>query len=248
MIKRGYNRVLEKIKDIRQNFANAVTTGRRSGSGNTVMEFYEELVKLWGGSPATKSLTFGVSSNSISNNIPSTSSSNTSPVNSCASPTSCSLKSSPSLASENEVQHDSPSGYIPTECDAEDEEFLADEKPSALSDPLLTSTVKKREVKEELSRNKCSTSNSVPRLIHNKRTHLERQLSAAEREKLLINEAKEGAMFRKEMTEAIKESNLTFMRAMETYGTFVAQSLSKSIENMTRACIVNDQPPSTTSS
>ena len=68
------------------------------------------------------------------------------------------------------------------------------------------------------------------------------------REKLLINEAKEEAMFRKEMTEAIKESNLTFMRAMETYGTFVAQSLSKSIENMTRACIVNDQPLSTTSS
>ena len=75
--------------------------------------------------------------------------------------------------------------------------------------------------------------------------YLERQLSAVERDKLLINEAKEEAMFRKEMTEAIKESNLTFMRAMETFGTSVtafAQSLSKSVENMTRACIVNDLP------
>ena len=65
------------------------------------------------------------------------------------------------------------------------------------------------------------------------------------REKLLINEAKEEAMFRKEMTEAIKESNLTFMRAMEIFGTSmtaVAQSLSKSIENMTGACNVNEPP------
>ena len=88
LIKRGYNRVLEKIKNIRQNLANAVTSGRRSGSEKIVMEFYEKLVKLWGGSPATTSLTFGVSSNSISNNIPSSSSSNTSPVNSCTSSTS----------------------------------------------------------------------------------------------------------------------------------------------------------------
>ena len=58
-----------------------------------------------------------------------------------------------------------------------------------------------------------------------------------ERDKLLINEAKEEAIFRKEMTKkVIKVSNLTFMRAMETFGTSmtaVAQSLSRSVENMT---------------
>ena len=183
VIKRGYNRVLEKIKDIRQNFVNAVTTGWRSGwSGEIVKEFYEDLIKLWGGSPVTKSLTFGISSNSISNNIPSTSSSNTSPVNSCASSTSCSLKSSPSPVSENEVQHDSSSGYIPTKSNEEDEEFLADDNLSYLPDPLLILAVKRRKVQEELPQNKCSTSNSVPRLIDNKRKHLERRLSAAERE------------------------------------------------------------------
>ena len=32
-IKKGYNKVLEKIKDIRQCFSTAVTTGSRSGSG-----------------------------------------------------------------------------------------------------------------------------------------------------------------------------------------------------------------------
>ena len=56
------------------------------------------------------------------------------------------------------------------------------------------------------------------------------------RDKLLINEAKEEAMFRKVGKKAIKVSNLTFMRAMETFGTSmtaVAQSLSRSVENMT---------------
>ena len=109
------------------------------------------------------------------------------------------IKIIPSSASENEVQHGSSNGYITTNSDAENEEFLAD-NVSDLSDPLLTSTVKKRKVQEELPRNKCSTSSSVPRLIDNKRKHLERQLSAAERDKLLINEAKKEPMFQKEIS------------------------------------------------
>ena len=40
-----------------------------------------------------------------------------------------------SPASENEVQHDSSSGYVPTSSNAEDEEFLAE----SLSDPVLPS-------------------------------------------------------------------------------------------------------------
>ena len=34
----------------------AVTTGRRSGSGKIVLDFYDELVKIWGGSPATEAI------------------------------------------------------------------------------------------------------------------------------------------------------------------------------------------------
>ena len=91
LIKHNYNRVLQKTKGKRQRFVNAVTTSQRSGSGKIAMEFYEELVKSWGGSTATKSLTFGVNSNSIRSNIPN---SNTLPVDSCASSTPCSSKSS----------------------------------------------------------------------------------------------------------------------------------------------------------
>ncbi|KAK3736563.1 hypothetical protein QZH41_003138 [Actinostola sp. cb2023] len=59
-IKRGYDRVKEKIKNIRQDYRNAVNIGSRSGSGKIVKENYDLLTQIWGGSPATTTLPFGV--------------------------------------------------------------------------------------------------------------------------------------------------------------------------------------------
>ena len=42
--------VQEKVKEIRQSFSNAVTNGRRSGSGKIVFEYYDRLAKIYGGS------------------------------------------------------------------------------------------------------------------------------------------------------------------------------------------------------
>ena len=67
LIKKGYQRIHEKLKEIRQNFSIAVTTGRRSGSGKIVMQYYDELVKIWGGSPATAPLSCGTSTEAINN-------------------------------------------------------------------------------------------------------------------------------------------------------------------------------------
>ena len=53
------------MKEIRQNFSIAVTTGRRSGSGKIILDFYDELVKIWGGSPATEPLSCGTSTEAI---------------------------------------------------------------------------------------------------------------------------------------------------------------------------------------
>ena len=53
MIKVGYTRIREKIKNIRQDFRNASLQGRRSGSGQFNYPNKELLEKLWGGSPAT---------------------------------------------------------------------------------------------------------------------------------------------------------------------------------------------------
>ena len=55
-IKKGYERVKEKTKQIRQNYRKAVTVGRRSGSGRLVEENWDVLKNIWGGSPATTSI------------------------------------------------------------------------------------------------------------------------------------------------------------------------------------------------
>ncbi|KAJ7369725.1 hypothetical protein OS493_036884 [Desmophyllum pertusum] len=61
LIKKGYNRIQEKLKEIRQNFANAVTTGSRSGSGKIVLEFFDQLKQIWGEVHLQRPLSCGVS-------------------------------------------------------------------------------------------------------------------------------------------------------------------------------------------
>ena len=60
LIKKGYDRVKEKIRNVRQDFRAAVNKGTRSGSGKIVQENFLLLTEIWGGSPATTSLPFGV--------------------------------------------------------------------------------------------------------------------------------------------------------------------------------------------
>jgi len=59
-IRTGYQRVKEKIKSIRQDYRCAVNKGTRSGSGKVVQEHFELLTTIWGGSPSTTSLEFGI--------------------------------------------------------------------------------------------------------------------------------------------------------------------------------------------
>ena len=53
LIKMGYQRIREKVKEVRQDYRKAVTSGRRSGSGKLICENWDTLKTLWGGSPAT---------------------------------------------------------------------------------------------------------------------------------------------------------------------------------------------------
>ena len=64
-IKIGYKWIKEKIKSIRQDYSKAVTCGRRSGSGKIVLEYYDDLTWLWGGSPSTEPLPFGIDCQTI---------------------------------------------------------------------------------------------------------------------------------------------------------------------------------------
>ena len=77
LIKKGYNRIKEKIRAIRKSYNKAVTNG--TGSGKIVQEYYDQLAEIWKGSPATEQLAigFGISSNvgeSSTSNTPSESS------------------------------------------------------------------------------------------------------------------------------------------------------------------------------
>lgn len=69
LISKGYHRVVEKVKEIRQNFSKAVVQGTRSGCGKFIYEFYDKLITIWGGSANTEPLPYGVSSNSLNNEV-----------------------------------------------------------------------------------------------------------------------------------------------------------------------------------
>ena len=78
----------------------------------------------------------------------------------------------------------------------------------------------------------------VPKLIDNKRKHLQKTLSAAQRDELLIKEAKEDALFRKDLAEAMRESTASFSRSIESVSktmTDLGAGVCRSIEMLSQA-------------
>lgn len=65
LILQGYNRIIEKVKIMRQGFSKAVISGSRSGSGKIVYDNYDDLRDIWGGSANTTPLSTGVDSSFI---------------------------------------------------------------------------------------------------------------------------------------------------------------------------------------
>ena len=199
-VRKGYSRVMEKIKELRQGFSNAVTAGTRSGSGKLVMEFYDTMVQIWGGSPATEPLPFGVQS---------------------------SQQTSDGVASTNLLD--------------EFEDNLADESIHAPVSPSPSFAISDEELENEVTASKDDlptsrkrgNANQIPKLIDEKRKKMERQLSAAQRDKLFLQDEKEEKEFRREMYKSIKESNSVFaesLKAMSSSMTVLASSLQRSVE------------------
>ena len=62
LTKMGYQRIKAKVKEVRQQYRKAVTEGRRSGSGRIVCDNWELLKSIWGGSPATTTISNAVCS------------------------------------------------------------------------------------------------------------------------------------------------------------------------------------------
>ena len=146
-----------------------------------MLEFLDDLVKLWGGSPLTESLTCGISSEDI--NLPSFSSAGTS-------------------SSFNNDTNES------------------DEENNNKNIELTNSSQK-------------TPKKFQSHLTGNKRKHIEQQFSSSQRDQLLMNELKEETLSRKNLTDAIRESNETFARSLNQislYMSTVAQSLARSFE------------------
>ena len=216
-IRVGYNRVMEKVKELRQGFSNAVTAGSRSKSGKLVLEFYDLMVQIWGGAPSTEPLPFGIQS---------------------------SQAASITTIDENDVAHDSSSdresdGLTLTEPDQEqnkeqDEEQKDEQGEDGLvlsaGEPLVLGEPKQPNASKR-KRSICQS--QVPNLIDDKTKKMERQLSAAQRDKLFMQEGKEEKEFRREMAKAFRESNTIFaesIKAISSSMTALASSMQRSVD------------------
>ena len=85
------------------------------------------------------------------------------------------------------------------------------------------------------NKRKGDDENCVPRLIDNKCGHLERRLSQSQRDEILLKEAKEEALFKMELCQAIKDSNKVFadvMSDMTKSFMFMEESMKISMQQM----------------
>ena len=148
LIKRGYTRVQEKVKEIRQKFSEAIISGRRSGSSKIVIEFYDQLVHIWGGAPASEPMPSGICTQDVN-----------------------------SVCDERQGQNSATTGH---ECEDDNEEDNA----SQLLDVACND--KETEQSTICASAKRESSSPIAKLIDKKRKHLERKLSAAQRDQLLL--------------------------------------------------------------
>ena len=211
-IRVGYNRVMEKVKELRQGFSNAVTAGSRSGSGKLVLEFYDLMVQIWGGAPSTEPLPFGIQS---------------------------SQAASISSIDDNDVAHVSSEEETLEEALEEPDqkknegEEKKDEQDEYTLDLIGGGPVDESKQPNASKRKRKSCQSQVPSLIGDKRKKMERQLSAAQRDKLFMQEGKEEKEFRREMAKAFKESNAIFaesIKAISSSMTALASSMQRSVD------------------
>ncbi len=188
---RGTKRIMEKVKEIRQNFSKAVVSGTRSGSGKIVFEYYDRLCEIWGGSANTDKLSFGVCGDDF----------------------------------ESDHEEDKGTGIDDSVCADYDPTLDVDE------DGQGPSTKKKRV-------------DQVPQLVDEKRKHLERRLSAAQRDNLLLKEAKDDALFKKDMCDAIRELTATLSESVKEIGNGmnnIGNGICRSIEVLAQALMQPNQ-------
>ena len=243
LIIRGRNIIIEKVKEIHQNFSKAVTTGTSSGSGKIVYEFFDELVTIWGGSANTKSLQFGVQSGDYANNGGYDSGCNNEEFIENGAPD---VGDPPVDRNERSDELSSSGNFASTFEKVTERQNTNKEK--VYNNMQFVDVDSQFQLHEESNRldnkRKHESISKVPKLIDQKRKHLEKNLSAAQRDKLLFEEAKEEASFRRELSDSLKQSNDNFLKAMDNFNKTVSQlgnGLCRSIDMLARAMYMSNQ-------
>ena len=82
---------------------------------------------------------------------------------------------------------------------------------------------------------------AIPRLIDNKRKHMEKSLSAAQRDQILLNESREDVATRKSLIEAIKDGNAQFSSSVETLSKSMSE-IAGAFSQIARCFAVRQSP------
>ena len=90
-------------------------------------------------------------------------------------------------------------------------------------DQIGTSQHLSDEESQSIDNRKRKSVNPVPKLIDKKRKHLEKTLSAAQRDALLLTEAKEESKFRKDLADATREATSCFSSALNNVSSSMTQ-------------------------
>ena len=107
------------------------------------------------------------------------------------------------LSADLDVQEDNNNEHIDNNQDE------SDSKPNVDAGNSLQTSVPPNSGKRK------SGGSIVPRLIDNKRKHLERNLLAAQRDQLLMKEMKNDAEFRKDLFQIMRKSNDCFSNSVK---------------------------------
>ena len=107
------------------------------------------------------------------------------------------------------------------------------------------SVIEEEPIKQSSSAKRKSEENQVPRLIDNKRKHLEKTFSVAQRDQLLLQEAKDDTKFRKTLAETLQESNRVFAESLHGTSQSMADlgnTFCRSMQMLIQATIMQSQP------
>ena len=87
------------------------------------------------------------------------------------------------------------------------------------------------------------TVSNIPKLVDNKRRHMEKTLSQAQRDQLLMNTAKEDLLMKREMVKSFEQSNKSLedsISKMTTCLTSLGDGMAKGLQMM--AMVLSTQP------